>query len=68
MDCKRGSFTKRETEVNKNDLELLTTLEELNMIIAQYDPKNVNNMEETSLFFRLLVKYLCQMTIHDMFN
>jgi hypothetical protein len=55
-------------EVNKNDPELLTALEELNVIIAQYDPENVNNMDETGLFFRLLLRYLCQMTIHDMFN
>ncbi len=42
------------TEVNKNDLELLVALEELYGIIAQYDPKNVYNMDETGLFFRLL--------------
>jgi hypothetical protein len=55
-------------KVNKNDLELLATLEELYEIIAQYDPKNVYNMDETSLFFWLLSRYLRQMTIHDMFN
>jgi hypothetical protein len=55
-------------EVNKNNLELLIALQELNMIIAQYDPENVNRMDETGLFFRLLLRYLCQMTIHDMFN
>jgi len=44
-------------EVNKNDLELLATLKELYDIIAQYDPENVYNMEETSLFFRLLPRY-----------
>jgi hypothetical protein len=57
-----------EAEVNKNDSKLLTALEEFNVIIAQYDPKNVNNMDETSLFFQLLLRYLCEMTIHDMFN
>jgi hypothetical protein len=47
-------------EVNKNDLELLTTLEELNVIIVQYDPENVNNIDETGLFVRLLLRYLCK--------
>jgi hypothetical protein len=55
-------------EVNKNDLELLAALAKLYKIIAQYDPKNVYNMDGTSLFFWLLPKYLRQMTIHDMFN
>jgi hypothetical protein len=55
-------------EVNKNDLELLTALEELYEIIVQYDLENVYNMDETSLFFQLLLRYLRQMTIHDMFN
>ncbi len=56
------------TEVNKNDLELLAALEEFYKIIVQYDLKNVYNMDETGLFFQLLLRYLCQMTIHDMFN
>ncbi len=56
------------TEVNKNDPELLVALEELNVIIAYYDPENVYNMDETGLFFRSLLRYLCQMAIHDMFN
>jgi hypothetical protein len=55
-------------EVNKNYLELLAALEELYKIIAQYDPKNIYNMDKTSLFFRLLLRYLRQMMIHDMFN
>jgi hypothetical protein len=38
-------------KVNKNDPELLATLEELYGIIAQYDLKNVDNMDETGLFF-----------------
>jgi hypothetical protein len=41
-------------KVNKNDLKLLVALEEFYGIIAQYDPKNVYNIHETSLFFRLL--------------
>jgi hypothetical protein len=59
---------KEGAEVNKNDLELLAALEKLYEIIAQYDPKNVYNMDETSLFFWLLSRYLRQMTIHDVFN
>jgi 5-bromo-4-chloroindolyl phosphate hydrolysis protein len=55
-------------EVNKNNLELLTTLKEIYEIIAQYDPKNIYNMDEIGLFFRLLPRYLRQMAIHDMFN
>jgi hypothetical protein len=50
-------------KVNKNDSKLLRALEKLNVIIAQYDPENVNNMDETGLFFRLLLKYLCQMMV-----
>jgi hypothetical protein len=56
------------TEVNKNNLELLDTLKELYEIIIEYDLENVCNMDEIGLFFRLLPRYLCQMTIHDMFN
>jgi hypothetical protein len=55
-------------EVNKNDLELLVALEEFYMIIAEYDSKNVYNMDNTGLFFWLLLRYLRQMTIHDMLN
>jgi hypothetical protein len=33
-------------EVDKKDPELLSALEELYCIIAQYDPKNVYNMDE----------------------
>jgi hypothetical protein len=39
-------------EVDKNDPELLSTLEELYSIIAPYDLENVYNMDETGLFFR----------------
>jgi hypothetical protein len=44
-------FHREGVEVNKNNLELLVALEKLCRIIAQYDPKNVYNMDETSLFF-----------------
>jgi hypothetical protein len=37
-------------EVDKNDPELLSALEELYSIIAQYDPENVYNMDETGFF------------------
>jgi hypothetical protein len=55
-------------KVNNNDLELLVALEELYEIIAQYDPQNIYNIDEIGLFFRLLSRYLRQMTIHDIFN
>jgi hypothetical protein len=55
-------------KVNKNDLELLVALEKLYEIITQYDPKNIYNIDETGLFFRLLSRYLRHMTIHDIFN
>jgi len=37
-------------EVDKNDLELLSVLEELYSIIVQYDPKNVYNMDKIGFF------------------
>jgi hypothetical protein len=49
----------------------MTTLKKLYEIIVHYDLENVYNMDETGLFFcffKLLLRYLCQMTIHDMFN
>jgi len=44
-------------EVNKSDLGLLAALDDLYAIIVQYDLENVYNMDETSLFFRLLPRY-----------
>jgi hypothetical protein len=55
-------------EVNKNNPKLLATLEEFYGIIAQYNPKNVYNMDKIGLFFRLLPRYLRHMMNHDMFN
>jgi len=52
-------------EVDKNDPELLSALEELYSIIARYDPENVYNMDETRLFFRLLPKYSILMSNED---
>jgi hypothetical protein len=57
-----------EAKVNKKDPELLVALEKLYEIIAQYNPKNVYNMDKTRLFFRLILRYLRQMMNHDMFN
>ena len=44
-------------EVNKSDLGLQATLDDIYAIIAQYDPENVYNMDETGQFFRLLPRY-----------
>ena len=40
-------------EVNKSDLGLQAALDDLYAIIAQYDPENIYNMDETGLFFCL---------------
>jgi len=50
-------FHGKGVEVDKNDPELQSVLEELYSIIVQYDPENVYNMDETGLFFRLLPRY-----------
>ncbi len=52
-------------EVNKSDLGLLAALDDLYAIIAQYDPENVYNMDETGLFFRLLPRYSLLMVDED---
>jgi hypothetical protein len=52
-------------EVDKNDLELLSTLKELYSIITQYDPENVYNMDEIGLFFHLLPRYSILMPNED---
>jgi hypothetical protein len=52
-------------EVNKSDLGLLAALDDLYAIIAQYDPENVYNMDETGLFFRLLPRYSLLMPNED---
>jgi hypothetical protein len=49
-------------------LKFLVALKELYEIIVQYDLEKVYNMDETSLFFQLFLRYLRQMTINDMFN
>jgi hypothetical protein len=62
---KRDSIHGEGAEVDKNDLELLSALEELYSIIVQYDPKNVYNMDETRLFFCLLPRYSILMPNED---
>jgi hypothetical protein len=52
-------------EVDKNDPKLLSALEELYSIIVQYNLKNVYNMDETGLFFRLLLRYSILMPNED---
>ena len=44
---------------------ILITLDKLCVIIAQYDPENVYNMDETGLFFRLLPKNILLMPLED---
>ncbi len=52
-------------EVNKSDPRLLAALDDLYAIIAQYDLENVYNMDETGLFFRLLLRYSLLMLDED---
>jgi len=52
-------------EVNKFDPRLLAVLDDLYAIIAQYDPENIYNMDETGLFFRLLPRYNLLMPDED---
>jgi hypothetical protein len=52
-------------KVHKFNLGLQAALDNLYAIIAQYDPKNVYNMDETGLFFRLLPRYSLLMLDED---
>jgi len=52
-------------EVNKFNPRLLAALDDLYAIIAQYDPENVYNMDETDLFFCLLPRYNLLMLDED---
>ena len=52
-------------EVNKSDLGLHATLDDLYAIIAQHDHENVYNMDETGLFFCLLPRYNLLMPNED---
>jgi hypothetical protein len=58
-------FHEEGAEVNNNNPELQPALEELHGLIAQYDPKNVYNMDETGLFFRLFLRYSLLMPNED---
>jgi hypothetical protein len=52
-------------EVNKSDLGLLAALDDLYAIIAQYDPENIYNMDETGMFFCLVPRYNLLMPDED---
>jgi hypothetical protein len=52
-------------KINKSDLGLLVTLDNLYAIITQYDPVNIYNMDKTSLFFHLLLRYSLLMLDED---
>jgi hypothetical protein len=58
-------FHEEGAKVNKSDLGLLTVLDDLYLIIAQYDLENVYNMDETNLFFHLLPRYSLLMPNED---
>ena len=53
-------------EVDKESPELLSRLNELYDVIRQYPARNVYNMDETGLFFRLLPRYTLLMPNEDM--
>ena len=50
-------------QVEKDDPQLLTELNDLYALIEQYDPENVYNMDETGLFFAYSpdIPYSCHM-------
>ena len=52
-------------EVNKSDLGLQAAIDDLYVVIAQYDHENVYNMDETGLFFCLLPRYNLLMPDED---
>ena len=51
--------------MDKENSNLLEALEKLYAIISKHDPENVNNMDKTGLFFRLLPKYTLLMPFKD---
>jgi hypothetical protein len=55
-------------EVNKFDPGLLAALDDMYAIIGQYDPKNVYNMDDIGLFFRLLPRYSLLMPDEEHIN
>ncbi len=52
-------------KVNKFDLGLLAALDDLYVIIAQYDLENIYNIDKTGLFFCLLPRYSLLMPYED---
>jgi len=52
-------------EVDKNDPKLLSALRALEAIIANFDPDDIYNMDETGLFFRLLPRYTLLLPSED---
>jgi hypothetical protein len=58
-------FHEEGAEVNKSDLGLLATLDDLYAIIAQYDLENIYNMDEIGLFYCLLPRYNLLMPDED---
>ena len=53
-------------EIDKENLKLPAALDNLYATISCYDPKNVYNMDETGLFFRLLPRYTLLMPFEDL--
>ena len=53
-------------QVDKNNPETLKALEELSVLIGQYDPECVYNMDETGLFFRIVPCYTVLMPHEDL--
>ena len=58
-------FHNNGAKVNRDDPNLLEALDELCVIIVQYDPENVYNMDEAALFFELLPRYTLLMSFKD---
>ena len=52
-------------EVDRENLDLVAALDKLYAIISKYDLENVYNMDESGLFFRLLLKYTLLMPFED---
>ena len=52
-------------EMDKEYPKLLGTLNDLHYTIARYDSENVYNMDETELFFQLLLRYTLLMPFED---
>ena len=51
--------------VDRNDPQLLASLERLYAIVNKYDPHCVYNMDETGLFFRLVPRFAVLLPSED---